>query len=54
MGDLQDGHVREEAIDAIHGEFGKDAIFTSSNFHNKSESEKLKKNREQQELGIFI
>ena len=52
--ELQDGNVSNEAIDVIHAKFGQDAVFTPSNFHNKSENEKTAKDKELQRLGLFI
>ena len=52
--ELQDGFVADDSIDAIKTEFGNDAKFTPSNFHNKSENEKILKDRQQQDLGLFI
>ena len=51
---LQDGFVADDSIDTIKREFGNDAKFTPSNFHNKSENEKIFKDRQQQDLGLFI
>ena len=52
--ELQDGFVADDSIDAIKKEFGEDAKFTPSNFHNKSKKEKILKDKQQQDLGLFI
>ena len=54
MVDLHDGHVADDSIAVIRNEFGKDAIFTRSDFHNKSKCEKKEKDKELQEFGAFI
>ena len=54
MDELQDGNVSNEAMGVIHAKFGKDAVFTPSDFHSKSQNEKTMKDKELQELGLFI
>ena len=54
FGDLKDGQVADEAIIAIHDEFGKNALFASSDFHNMTDAQKLQKDKELHELGLFI
>ena len=52
--DLKDGQVADEAIIAIHNEFGKNAVFASSDFHNMTDAQKLQKDKELHEQGLFI
>ena len=52
--ELKDGFVADESIYVIREAFGNDAKFTPSNFHNKSDTEKLLKDQQQQDLGLFI
>ena len=52
--DLQDGFVGDEAKPVIRNEFGNEVTFSRSNFHNKSETEKAKKDKTLQKLGLHI
>ena len=52
--ELQNGFVGEEAKTIISNEFGEDIAFSPSNFHNKSETEKTKKDKMLQELGLHV
>ena len=54
MVDLQDGYVADESINVIKSEFGNDAQLTTSNFHNKSDKEKIQKDKQLQDMGLFI
>ena len=54
FGDLKDGQVADEAIIAIHNEFGQNAVFASSDFHNMTDAQKLQKDKELHVLGLFI
>ena len=54
MVDLQDGYVADESINVIKSEFGNDAQLTTSNFHNKSDKEKIQKDKQLQDMGVFI
>ena len=51
---LKNAAVGSEARVAIHNEFGKDVRFTSSDFHGKSEKEKIAMDKEQQKMGQQI
>ena len=52
--DLQNCFVGKEAKPAAHNKFGNDVAFTSSDFHGKSENEKMAKDKEEQESGFQI
>ena len=54
MADLKDGHVADEAIQDAHNEYGKYAKFSPSGFYNTSDSEKVEKARQLEELGLKV
>ena len=51
--ELKDGFVADESIYVIREAFGNDAKFTPSNFHNKSDTEKLLKDKQQQSKFLY-
>lgn len=52
--DLKNAVVGREAKVSICNEFGKDVRFARSDFHGKSEKDKIAKDKEQQKSGQQI
>ena len=54
MDELEDGFVGKDSVVAIKNVYGDDANLWKGSFHNKSKEEKEKKDKELQEMGLFV
>ena len=54
MEELEDGFVGKDSLVAIENAFGDDANLWKGSFYNKSKEEKEKKDKELQEMRLFV